>query len=213
MDIKASIIICTYNRAELLNTCLESLSGQSVAGEGYEIIVINNNSTDDTLKVASGFHDKFKNYRVINEEKSGLSNARNRGLQEAAAQWVLYLDDDIKAEEDLIERFIYDVENYNFDCIGGVFLPWYQCERPKWFPEDQESNKHLADEGISVLQRGYATGCVIGFKKDMLVNIGGFVEKIGMNGKKIGYGEETAVQIKIRKLGGKVALDSKKTCL
>ncbi len=79
MKKKISIIICTYNRAELLNETIKSLLNQTVEVSHYEIIIVNNNSTDNTAEIVRGFIDRYNNIRIVLESKQGLSHARNRG--------------------------------------------------------------------------------------------------------------------------------------
>jgi len=203
---KLSIIICTHNRAAILRECLASLTCQTANANDYEILIIDNNSNDDTKDVYDSLSNQLTNSRYIFESAQGLSYARNRGFKEARSNWILYLDDDTKAFETFSERAIYVTENYNFDCFGGVFLPWYKNGKPKWFPDHLVSNEHLSTETCA-LENGYATGCVVAFKKSILIELGGFPASIGMSGNKVAYGEETLLQVKIRENGGTIGFD------
>lgn len=84
-----SIIICTYNRSELLAFCLESLTTQTVPAGRFEVVVVNNNSSDDTDAVAAGFATQFPRFQLVHEHQQGLSHARNKGLEVAHYEWVV----------------------------------------------------------------------------------------------------------------------------
>jgi len=89
-----SVIVCTYNRAELLRELLPTLCEQTVAFTQYEVIVIDNGSTDHTKTVAAVFAARYPQVRYCYEPRQGLSHARNRGWQEAKGDYVAYIDDD-----------------------------------------------------------------------------------------------------------------------
>ncbi len=109
---KISIVICTYNRADLLKDCLASLTEQNASTDQFEVLTINNNSTDHTVRVGTEFSASYAHYRLITEEEQGLSRARNRGYKEAEADWLLYLDDDAIFPENLVERALWLIEHY-----------------------------------------------------------------------------------------------------
>ncbi|NLM67282.1 MAG: glycosyltransferase family 2 protein, partial [Enterococcus sp.] len=205
--IKVSIIVCTYNRADILADCLDSLINQTVSGEFYEVIVVNNNSTDSTLNIAERYAKNHKNFRVVTEIRQGLSIARNRGFKESKYDWVSYIDDDAKAYPNYVERMTSTIEKYNFDCFGGMYYPWYRnTERPRWLSEKfGQSVKHK--EQVALLDNGSITGNVCVFRKKPLEEIGGFSEDLGMSGERIGYGEETFVQFQLQERGYSVGFD------
>ncbi|MGB4841166.1 MAG: glycosyltransferase family 2 protein, partial [Saprospiraceae bacterium] len=127
-----SIVICTYNREELLKKCLNSLIFQM--NENIEIIIVDNNSIDETYSIASEFKKSNSNIRYVLEPINGLSNARNRGIKESKSDWILYLDDDGVAFPNLVDRALYLVERGDFDCVGGMYYGYADGEKPKWFP-------------------------------------------------------------------------------
>jgi len=203
---KISIIVCTYNRADILEYCLDSLANQTVPRESYEIIVINNNSSDATQRLCDQYAGIYSNLRVIFESLQGLSHARNRGWYEAKTDWIAYIDDDAKAPSDYIERLFAVIQDYQFDCFGGVFLPWYKYGKPRWYKDEYATNRStMKDTGILV--SGYASGGVIAMKREVLSRLGGFPVHLGMTGNKIGYDEETVLQRKMRQAGYTIGFD------
>jgi glycosyltransferase involved in cell wall biosynthesis len=195
-----SVCICTYNRANLLAEALASLVCQSSDSSLYEIIVIDNNSTDQTVEVTSAFSKQYPFVRRACETQQGLSHARNRGFNEAKAGWVAYMDDDAKAYPDFIEQALRVMDMNSFDCFGGVYLPWYRYGKPKWFQDHYATNGRLRED-IGILKTENASGGVIVFRKKVLEQLGGFPVDLGMHGQTIGYGEETYVQMQMRKEG------------
>lgn len=91
-SLKFSIIVPAYNAEKYLRECLDSLSRQSY--EGFEVIIIDDGSTDQTSDICSKYADKDAKFRVIKKKNGGVSSARNLGLENANGEWVLFLDSD-----------------------------------------------------------------------------------------------------------------------
>jgi len=205
---KLSVLICTYNRADILEECLQSLTKQTAPPEVFEVLVINNNSTDHTQQVAESFVGKIPNLRIILETQQGLSYARNRGYEEARANWVLYLDDDALASENLVERAISTIANHDFQMFGGVALPWYKYPKPAWYKDQYVATNELPYSTVSQIHGNqYAIGCIMVIKKSLFERFGGFDVRLGMTGKTIAYNEEIELQQRFRKHGIAIAHD------
>jgi glycosyltransferase involved in cell wall biosynthesis len=100
-----SAVVCTFNRAELLAKMLESLCRQSLPREQFEIVVINDGSTDDTEDIVRSFKDKLP-LRYLFQKNAGLAAAKNHGLFASRGDFVLFLDDDDMATETLFEEHV-----------------------------------------------------------------------------------------------------------
>jgi GT2 family glycosyltransferase len=124
----------------------------------------------------------------------------------AAADWIVYLDDDTRVPGDFIEKALYTIKNFSFDCFGGVYLPWFKYGRPRWFREEYASNGRLLPIA-GVLEKGYASGGVVAFNKEKLVQLGGFPTSLGMSGKRVAYGEENFIQRRLRECGGVIGFN------
>lgn len=203
-----SLIICTYNRADLLTYCLDSLADQ-LPVDSWELLVIDNNSTDSTRQITQQFftdHPAIQGRHLL-ETQQGLSHARNRGYREARAPWVLYLDDDAQAAADLLQRAVWLIDHTDYQIIGGVYHPWYHYGRPRWYRDRYASNVR-PETTLSVPPSNYvATGGIMLWKRTLLETLGGFDPRVGMVGNKIAYGEETYLQAKARARGIAVAYD------
>ena len=200
-ELLLTVVVCTYNRSPLLQSCLQSLVAQTADNKKFEILVVNNNSDDNTMEIACSFSTLFQKYRVIKEKEQGLSYARNRGWNAAKAEYVGYLDDDAIVEDDYIEIILNIISNYNFDCFGGGYLPWYKYGKKKWFPDSYASVKYPYTTVFSLKEELFLCGGNCVYRKSMLKKTGGFSVTHGMVGDKLGYGEETSIQIKFRNLG------------
>ena len=93
-NIQISVAICTYNRANRLPLALEGLINQSLPTQNFEIILVDNASTDNTKQICTDYQTKLANLHYIYEPVQGLSKARNTALNNARGQYISYLDDD-----------------------------------------------------------------------------------------------------------------------
>lgn len=130
-----SVVICSYNRATYIGAALDSLYHQSASKEQFEVIVVDNNSTDGTEQV-------FVQWRAANpdghfyystETSQGASYARNKGAQLAKADWLCFMDDDAVATPDYINNIIRHTNTHpNVLGFGGKIIPKYIPAEPKW---------------------------------------------------------------------------------
>lgn len=203
-----SILICTYNRADILEECLQSLIVQTALPATFEVLVINNNSPDRTQAVAESFIGPISNFRIVVETRQGLSYARNRGYEEAQADWVLYLDDDALASKNLVERALWTIQNHDYKMFGGVALPWYKYPKPHWYKDKYVATNELPYKIVSPIHGNqFAIGCIMVIHKATLAQYGGFDVKLGMIGNIIAYNEETELQHRMRNDGLQIAHD------
>ena len=115
---KLSVAICTFNRAESLKECLESLTKQSFTD--FEVVIIDANSTDQTPQVIDSYSQKLKIKKVIEREK-GLAKARDSGWREAEGELISWIDDDVTVSKDWAKSIV-EILDKNPD-IAGVSGP------------------------------------------------------------------------------------------
>lgn len=144
-----SIIICTYNRADILSKTLESWHSVRIPKCNVELIVIDNKSTDHTFQVVASFYDSCPcKLRYVHENKIGLSNARNRGIEESNEKIVAFVDDDVDFHENWLQEILkafYD--NSDISAIGGCSIPKFEIEVPHWITEDVYKSYGSTDSG------------------------------------------------------------------
>ena len=115
-----SIVVCTHNRAAMLRDALTSLASLETAGRfTYEIVLVDNASTDETPQVALALSKAAPSLRYVVEGKKGIATARNRGYRDAKGDWVAFFDDDQLAEpRGLLELFTF-ARDFNLRAVGG----------------------------------------------------------------------------------------------
>ena len=135
---KFSILIATFNRAAVLQKTLESLASLQPEGS-WEVIVVDNNSPDDTRQVVEAATRTFPvPLRYVFEREPGRSAALNSGFRAARGAIVVTTDDDVKVEPDWLDRIAAGFEAHGCDYIGGRVLPVWPGEVPDWLPARNE---------------------------------------------------------------------------
>jgi glucosyl-dolichyl phosphate glucuronosyltransferase len=194
---RLSICVCTYNRAHILRYCLESLLALKVpAGCEAEILIIDNNSRDDTQQVVNSFiRSSPIPIHYCHESRQGLSAARNRAIKEASGEYLCFLDDECVVPSQWLQLIVLDIGEFSPFIIGGPYvgalLPG--ATPPKWFRIEYGNAYFLADH----LERG--------FRKDFRASGGNmcvhravcenqFDEHFGVKGDEMRFGEEIALQ-------------------
>ena len=127
-----SVVVPTRNRAPLLRASLESLVAQCANGVRYEVLVVDNNSTDDTAQTVAALSDAGR-IRYLVEPREGPSHARNRGVEESTAPIVAFADDDVRVSESWVLQVHSILNRYaDVDCVGGRVLPEWPHDPPNW---------------------------------------------------------------------------------
>jgi glycosyltransferase involved in cell wall biosynthesis len=186
-----SVIVCTYNRAELLEKCLASLCAQEPASNLYEVIVVDNNSKDDTFSIVSRYTEEYENVRYVTENNQGLSYARNKGCDKARGRYLAYIDDDAVVPPQYLSNVLVVINQYEPDIMGGPVYPYYTEEKPCWFRDSYEIRKYEEKSGFSRTCRVSGGNLII--KRDILRQMGMFDVELGMKGNRMAFGEEAKV--------------------
>ena len=133
--LKISVVICTYNRAAYITAALESLYSQTLPKDQFEVIVVNNRSTDNTKESCESYISAHgdANFFYYEELQQGASFARNTGAATAISPLLCFMDDDSIAEEHYLERIVRFFEEYSdAGGLGGRIIPKYIPSEPKW---------------------------------------------------------------------------------
>jgi len=158
---EVSVVIGTYNRCDVLQGALESLLTQDSGGTGYEVIVVDNNSTDDTRIMVENLRDKLgcKNLIYCFERTQGVSHARNRGITAARGRLIAFTDDDIRPAHNWIATVREGFNKFpNADCIGGRVLPQPKTEFPGWLTAKHWTPLALLDLGNKPIELDVRNG-------------------------------------------------------
>jgi glycosyltransferase involved in cell wall biosynthesis len=178
-----SMIVCTYNRVELLKKTISSLLKQTIIQKNnvkWEIIIVNNNSTDGTEEYLLELANNNKNLQYVLEKNQGLGYARNAAIRAAQYDILAYIDDDEWAEptwaEEIIRVF---ADNYNVGCVAGPYylenkesLPFwispalYGVLGDVWLETNQEDYSEMGRVGLG--------GGNLAIRKEVCLKLGGF---------------------------------------
>lgn len=196
MQKQLSIIICTYNRAPLLERTLLALSELDRIDEA-EVIVVDNNSTDDTVAVVRSCIEQCRGHVDIDyvlERKQGLSVARNTGVRVSSSDILAFLDDDaipvrgwINA---ILEAFAGDPHTV---AVGGIVYPNFETERPSWLIKPLELPYTIVNLGNEVRpypNKLYPFGANMAFRNTVFERHS-FPEELGRKGESLLSGEES----------------------
>ena len=114
---KFSIIIPAYNVEQFLPKCLDSILTQQ--GADFEVICVNDGSTDGTLPLLENYAEKYSNLKVVSQQNQGMSTARNRGLQEAQGEYVLFVDSDDWLCENSLQQLAQQLSGEDIVCFNA----------------------------------------------------------------------------------------------
>lgn len=200
-----SVVVCTYNRAKYLPGCLDSLVSQTLDSSKYEVIVVNNNSTDCTQEIVEKYAAEHINFRMIVEDSQGLSHARNSGWKEAVGLYVAFLDDDAIACPTWLERILWSFENIMPEpaCVGGEINLMWEAPRPDWLGDEILSNLgRLYHSSVPCyLEQEFLFGGNMAVCKTFLQEIGGFCSQLGRGASDLLGNEELLLQQQLRRNG------------
>lgn len=147
LDISA--IVCTYNRGGVLKEALARIAAQQAAGVRYEVIVVDNNSTDDTREVIAALVAASRvPMRYVFERQQGISYARNAGIRAARAPLLAFFDDDVLVTPDWLMKIKQTLDRHtDVDYAGGKVLPQWQAAPPAWLTRDNWAPIAVQDYG------------------------------------------------------------------
>lgn len=195
-----SLIICTYNRSDILKISLQSYLKLIVPkGIEVELVIVDNNSKDNTNKTIHSFIEKSPRLdcRYIFEPQQGLSYARNTGYQYAKGDYIAYLDDECTLPPQWLEVAIKTINSYSPAFLGGPYYGKYlPGSSSDWFKEsfgDSYILQYNLDDGAMPEGRFISGGNML-IRRDVFDEIGLFDTALGMAGDTLNYGEEQDFQ-------------------
>lgn len=168
-----SIIVCCYNSAKRLSKTIEYIAKQEVnSGIAWELIVVNNNSKDNTSEVALEEITKYENlsirYQIVDEPKPGLSYARDKGVSVAKFEYIIFCDDDNWLEKDYLQTAYNILGNNNrIAAVGGQSEGISDIIFPDWW-EDYKGGYAVgkqAERSGDISIRKYLWGSGLAFRK------------------------------------------------
>jgi glycosyltransferase involved in cell wall biosynthesis len=172
-----TVAICTYNRAGALLSALRALTAQRDAATPFEIVVVDNNSTDETCSIVQSFGAAV---RYVFEGRQGLSFARNAAIEAASGGIIAFTDDDVEVAPGWAAVLMHAFASHrDVDCVGGRVLPRWQEPPPSWLTRVHWAPLALQDHGEAPLTFDAAAPlCLVGanvaFRRSVFADIGPF---------------------------------------
>lgn len=197
--IEITAVICTHNRCRFLPLALKSLSEQTLDISRYEVITVDNASTDDTYSYLSQQIDMIPNLRVIQEPTKGVSNARNLALREARGKYIAFMDDDAIADPDWLANMLRAFEEAGPETalVGGYVEAIWEVPKPDWVRGKMLDFYTVVDWGPPqvVGEKRHLAGANLAYRRDYILEVGDFLPQLKS------YCDETIVNRRLRRRG------------
>lgn len=176
-----SIVLPTFNRSAELPAAIASALDQTAPAERYELLVVDNNSTDDTAAtIAAIAATQPGRVRYVFEARQGVSYARQAGIDAAGAPIIAFFDDDVRVARDWVETILRTFDEHpELECIGGRVLPRWSTPPPAWLTPGHWAPLALQDFGDTpmIVSSENPRGLIsanLACRKRLLDRIGGF---------------------------------------
>jgi len=202
----ATVAICTYNRAKWLRGTLEFATCQDYPLDRWELLVIDNNSKDETAQIASSFDSARKPPRLVLETSQGLSHARNRALREARGEVIVFLDDDTLGDPDWLRRLMAPYEadaDARIGVVGGEIVPGFPDGLPAWLEGQWTPLCYREDTG-PLPPRKLPMGANFSARVSLARQVGGFRTDLGRTGSSLAGSEDHDFIRRLRDTGAEV---------
>jgi glucosyl-dolichyl phosphate glucuronosyltransferase len=186
-----SVVVPTFDRVDLLQRTLHALLSQSLTPEAYEVIVVDNGSTDGTAELVNGIVARHGRVRYLYEPNSGVSYAKNAGVDAACTDIVAFTDDDGFPAVNWLATVLAAFRDVDPapHVVGGPSLPLFMGRRPSWYRESHDTNS-WGDAARFLTRKECFFGMNVAFRRDLLLRVGGFNTNLGMRGAALGFHEE-----------------------
>jgi glycosyltransferase involved in cell wall biosynthesis len=202
-----SVVICTRNRASELELALAGLTRQAPGGPAFEVLVVDNGSSDRTREVAEGFAGSLS-LTYLFESRLGLCHARNAGWRQARAAVVGFLDDDAVAEAGWVQSVVAAFRDGGpgVGCVGGRIVPVWDAPRPRWLADRAALGLTMIDwseapKAIDDLRYEWLAGANIAFRRDVLIETGGFHPALDRAGNRLLSSGDVYLEKQVQQLG------------
>ena len=200
-----SVNVCTYNRHRLLRHALESLLAQQLDDTvRYEIIVVDNNSTDETRQVVDEFIGRgYHHLRYLFEQRQGLSYARNTAVEAARAPILAFTDDDVLVAPTWVQTIKRELDRHpEVDCVGGKIVPRWPAPPPVWLTERHWAPLGIVDYGdrpfyVSTQNQLCLLTANMAIRKDVLEGIGRFRPQLQRVQDRVGSMEDHELLVRL----------------
>ena len=204
-----SVVLSTYNRCPILPFALDSVLQQTPGDVSWEVIVVDNNSSDETQAVVASFIGRgHSNLHYVFEGRQGVSYARNAGIERARAPIIAFFDDDVCVSPTWVATIKRAFDDHaEADCVGGSVLPRWELDPPSWLTREHWAPLALQDYGdqpISVNRNNPL--CLLSanfaFRREVFEQIGLFEPELQRVKEGIGSMEDLELLTRFWRAGG-----------
>ncbi|TRX55609.1 glycosyltransferase family 2 protein [Fulvivirga sp. M361] len=220
MEVGASVIICCHNSAKRIPVVLAKLVGQVIPdGMKWEIILVDNASSDNTSEVALKLWQSHKSripFRIVDQPLKGLRNARDKGIEEAQYDILIFCDDDNWLKSDYVRLGMEVMDHYpKVAVLGGVGEGAFEGKKPSWFDKMEhfyavgEMNSSSGDISDTV-GRVFGAGMIIRkshYEELKSLGLSGVLS--GRKGNSLSGGEDTELCLLLRMIGKRIFYDQR----
>ncbi len=210
---RVSVIMSTYNRGDLLEDAVRSVLDQDEATPAFDLVVVDNNSTDHTRDVIERFARSDARVRYVFEPRQGLSHARNAGIHAATAPLVAFTDDDVRVNTDWVAAIVRAfAEHPEADMVGGRVLPLWPATPPAWLTRDHWSPLALVDYGdnpvtVTAARPLCLVGANMAFRRTVFDLVGTYAADVQRVKDGIGSLEDHEFELRLLRIGRRGVYD------
>lgn len=179
-----SVILCTFNRCQRLATALESVAASQLAAASWEILVIDNNSNDQTREVVERLSGRYPGrIHYVFERQQGKSYALNTGIRAARGEILVFVDDDVEVDPMWLQTLSNSMRDRRLSGAGGRILPEPGFTPPRWL----DTKRRYALAPLALFDPGLKAGELneppfgtnMAFRREMFFKYGGFRTDLG----------------------------------
>jgi glycosyltransferase involved in cell wall biosynthesis len=201
-------VVCTRNRSGSLALALDAILAMDFPAGRWELLVVDNGSTDDTASVAGRVaQGRAELITVIEEPSPGLSAARNRGIRAARGEIVAFVDDDAFPEAGWLRALVEVIRQEGAWVAGGPVVPIVDGELPGWFGDRYLPYLAVWNKGPEVqalTYNEYPRGVNMAFHRDVFREVGDFSPHLGRKGSSLLSCEEIELCLRVERAGGRI---------
>jgi glycosyltransferase involved in cell wall biosynthesis len=154
--LKLSIIIPVYNVENHISTCIQSICNQDINEKDYEILIIDDGSTDNSINIALHFERKYTNIHVYSQKNEGVGSARNKGISLAKGKYIYFIDPDDYLADNVLDLILFYAEKNNLQILTFSSQGTTKSNLNKSLSNNTETFKLQTMDGVSYISsEGY----------------------------------------------------------